>query len=724
MVGDDTEPRGSVQALSVLWQRKGLIGGVVAAATGLAALALTFIHPRYAAEALIALNTRAQVAQELINTKQTADAPPLTTVLVATEMDILRSRGLASEVVAALALDRDPEFNTTLEKKRSLPAPLALPWGAIDRALTDHGDRKDAHTLTVDNVQRQLYVKNGADSYAIRVGFIAKSPEKAALIANAFADLYIRDQREAKLRDMHLATGWITQQIEALRTDLARDTEQEVQFRRQNKLAPVDTRDQGVVAAQQLISLNNELALVEKDRADAEAALEQARRALKSGGAAMTSLTFVESSPYLQEIRKQEARLLGKIAELSVGYRDDSPALQALKSQLGVIRQEINREIAGQVDMLANKAAQAKAREDALRERMRQINSGSAANDEAMSQLEQRQQVIKAKNTMLDSFLARYAELTNRAQIEDSDARVASRATAPAKPTFPKPFLFLGVAFGGSLGLSISLAFLLERFRSGFLSTRQVRDALGLNTLGIIPQLGRGARTMPGDYLVDKPESVFAEAMRSAQLAVLNVRQSSNKAVMVTSSLPGEGKTAFSVGLGRSLALTERKVLLIDADLRRPAVALQLDSYRVPGLSDFLREQASAEEIVRHDSRTGLDFVASGARTQDPQRLLGDPRIHGILERWLDSYELVLIDTPPVMVAFDVALLAAHCDFAAYVVEWNKTPRRAVEAGIEHLKSFDMTVGGIVLTKVDLHRQRQYSDYVDFCFRSSEYYGN
>ncbi len=722
MVADESDPRGSGQALSILWSRKTLIGAIVAGTTGVAAVALEFIEPHYTAEALIALNTRAGVAQPLISTKQSTTSPPLTTVVVATEVDILQSRGLADKVVNALALDRDPEFNTSL-KPSILPAPLARAWHNAELRLFGE-EKENTHTITVDAVQKHLWVKTGADSYAIRLGFESENPAKSALIANTFADLYIRGQQEAKMADMHLATDWIASQIKELRGELAKDTDAAVAFRRHNNLAPIDTRDQGMVAAQTAVSLNTELAQVERDRADAEAALAQARQAVKAGGTSMMALTFVEDSPFLQEMRKEEAKILGKIAELSVGYRDDSPALDALKEQLGTLRHQMDREIAGQIEMLANKAAQAKAREDALKDRMRHINAGSAATDEAMSELEQRQRVIVSKNVMLDSFLTRYAELTNRTDIEESDARIVSRATPPARPSFPKPFLFLGVAFAGSLGLSISLAFLLERFRSGFLSTRQVKEALGLATLGILPDVGRRSpRILPADHMVDKPESVYAEAVRSAQLAVINARGRLAKAVLITSSLPGEGKTAFALSLGRSLALGERKVLLVDCDLRRPAVAMQLDAYRVPGLSDFLQQRASAEEIVRHDSRTGLDFVTSGSRTPDPQRLLDDPAMHTLFEKWNSHYDLVLVDTPPVMVAFDAALLADQSDFVIYVVEWDKTPRRAVEAGIEHLRSFDLNVGGVVLTKVNLDRQRQYSDYVDFCFRSSEYYG-
>lgn len=718
MVADDSDAHGPTQALSILWSRKGLIGAIVAGATGLAALGLQLIDPIYTAETLVALNTRSSPAGQLLTTKPNVVAPPLTTVLVSTEIDILQSRALAAQVVEALALTRDAEFNTRLE-----PSMLGATLKHLKAVVMGEVPEKDPLTQTIDTVLKRLTVKSGADSYVIRVMFESEDAKKAALIANAFADLYIRQQREAKLGEMQIATDWITKQINSLRQDLAAETSAVVAFRSKNNLSSLQTRQKGELAQQQLVGLSTELAQVERERAMAEAALSQARVAIRNGNP--LALTFVDDSTFLQEIRREEAKILGRIAELSVGYRTDSPAVDAMRGQLATLRGEINREIAKHVDRLANAAAQAKAREDVLKRRMTDITNRSAAADPVLTENDLREKEIEAKNVMLESFLIRYAELSNRAEIEVPDARIASRATEPAKPSHPKPALFLGVAFAGSLSLSVTLAFLLERFRSGFQSTRQVRDYLGLTTLGIIPDVSAmPERALPGDYLIDHPGSVYAEAIRSAQISIMNAREGCRRGVMITSSLPGEGKTAFAVSLGRSLALAEKKVLLVDCDLRRPSVARQLNAYEIPGLSDYLRQQSSLEEILRHDSRSGLDFVASGSRAQDPQRLLEDPAARAAFHHFIDAYDVVLIDTPPTMVAFDAALLADLCDMALYVVEWDTTPRRAVEAGIEHLTAFSIPVGGVVLTKVNLDRQRQYSDYVDFCFRSSEYYGN
>ncbi len=724
---DARESQDSPQALSILWQRKGLVAAIVLGAVVVATGTLQILTPRFTAETLIALNTRNGPTEPLLTTRTNVAAPPLTPVVVSTEIDILESRGLASQVVATLGLERDPEFNADLAPSL-LPEAVVSSWKGLKEMVGLMSEPQDAQTAAVDTLLKRLKVKNESESYVIRVKVESEDATKAALIANTLAELYIRSQREGKLAEMQSASDWIQRQIAQLQGDLKTEGIAAVALRHKYNLSPVDVREQGGVASQQLVQLTAELGLVERERAEAEAALAQARKVTKGGGAT-TSLTFVEESPFLQELRREEAKILGRLAELSVGYRDDSPALKALKGQLGSLRAEVDREVTKQVGRVANRAALAKAREDILKVRIEAIQTHASASDQAMTEIEQSQKRINAKNVLLESFLTRYAELTNRVDVSESNARIASRATPPAKPSYPKPLLFMGVAFVGSAGLSVSLAFLLERFRTGFLSTRQVRDILGLPTLGILPDTTRlTPRVLPGDYLVDRPESVYAEAIRSAQIATLSASERNERgkpgALMITSSVPGEGKTAFAVSLGRSLALSEKKVVLVDCDLRRPSVARQLSTYEVPGLGDYLAQQSSLEEIIRHDSRSALDFVAAGRHTSEPQRLLEDPALALLFERLKERYDIVLVDTPPTMVAFDAALLAPFSLFCLYVVEWDRTPRRAVEAGIDHLRSFEIPIGGVVLSKVDLERQRQYSDYVDFCFRSSTYYGN
>jgi succinoglycan biosynthesis transport protein ExoP len=741
MLPEDKSGFDIANAFSAVWHRKWFIALTVLGVVALSFLVLMAVPQRFTAEALVALNTRTSTAEQLISVRQQVVAPALSTVLVKTETDILQSRALTEQVVQELGLDRDPEFNERLDNTKILPPVWAAKldeaklWtrNTIQEIRAEIGfptaeklldERSLEHSKIISEMLDRLVVRTDADSYAIRIQFQSTDPVKAARIANAYANIYIRNQVKSRFDKVDQAQAWIAKQAAILRNQVNEATAQVADYRRKNDLNATDGRDPGQMNAQQVILLTQELGMAERDTAEAETRLKQAQEIQKRGGD-VTVLEFVQESPFLQEMRREEARLLARQSQLSVQFTDSSPAMETVRAQLGKLRAEINREINKQFALLANRAAQARARTDAINNRMNTIRASARSNSRNYSELAQKEREIQAKNVVLESFMARYNEIANRVELDEPEARIVSSAAPPAQPSHPKKSLLLGVSFMGSLGLAISLVFLFDRFRTGFQTTGEIREQLALPTLGVIPQTHRlPRRQTPSDHLIAKPTSVYAESVRSAQLAVLNARAEGSKAILITSSLPGEGKTAFSLSLGRSLAQSGHRTLLIDCDLRRPMVSRMLSVSNQPGFADYLDNQVPLDQIVHLDDHSGMHYITAGTRVNDPQRLLGSNICAATLAGFKDQYDVVLIDSPPTMVASDSAILARTCETALYVVEWDKTPRRAVQAGVEYLRSFDIHVAGVVLSKVDMNKQRQYGDYVDFAFRYGEYYGN
>jgi capsular exopolysaccharide synthesis family protein len=341
-----------------------------------------------------------------------------------------------------------------------------------------------------------------------------------------------------------------------------------------------------------------------------------------------------------------------------------------------------------------------------------------------LSDQARRQRDIDLKVGMLQSLMTRYSQLANRAEAETSAPRVVSRAMPPSRANRLRPALILGLGLGGALGLGGGLAAYLELVRGGFRTTQQIKSELGLPTLGLVPALKRLPKAVgASDYMIDKPTSVYAEAIKSAQLAILDARPETQiRTILVASSLPGEGKTSFAVSLARSLAGNGYRVLLMDCDFRRPAVGRHFGVNPTPGLVDFLWQQAAFEEVVRQDERTGLYFVPAGSHCEDPQKLLDSSLGSTLLHALMARFDMAIIDTPPTMVASDAAVLAKAADLILYVVAWDRTPRGAVQAGVDYLRTHGGEVGGVVLSKVDLAKRGRYGDYVDYAFRGGAGY--
>lgn len=744
MVTESTNAGSSGSSLAAIWQRKGFILTVMAVAVAFAGLLLLVITPRYTAEALIALNR----SNTIIASNSAVVGTQYDGAFVRTETEILKSRRLAAQVLDELGLTNDPEFNKELRKNEGMRAQFSAwladtsdqvkAWAAANipgmqsvlgreakepaeiTGLTGDALRR---TRIVDDLLERVSVKPDAESYTIHLKFEASTAEKAARIANAFADIYIRNQVETRYAEIDQATGWITRQVTDMRRQVAEATAAVAEYRQKHGMSPLNS-DQGQLSAQQLLALNTELSAIERDRADAETKLKQAKDMMARGGD-VRALEFVGTSLFVRQLRQQEAELLGRIAEQSSRYRDDHPQVAALKAQVAGIRRDMSTEVNRMVTTLEGRVAQAKAREETLRARMQSISHDAISTSRTSAELAQLERDVTAKNMLLDGFIQRYNEISSRMEIERPDARIASRAEAPADPSHPKSVLFLGIAVIGSLGLAVSLVLLLERFRPGFVTVSQVKDELALPTLAVIPQVRRlGRHKSLSTAVLDSPTSPYAEAVRSAQLAILNARTDEKaNGILVASSLPGEGKSAFAVALARSLASNGYRTLLVDCDLRRPAVARLLGGRNAPGFTDYLIQQNSLDEIVRLDEQSGLHYIAAGSRCEDPQKMLNSALAGTTLAALREKFDLVIIDSPPTMVASDSAVLAKICDLALYIVEWDKTPRRAVQAGVDYLQSFGVRIAGVVLSKVDFDRQRQYSDYVDFAFRDYEYYG-
>ncbi len=724
MAGDEKDTFEGGNALSAIWQRRRMVAGITVGGLALAIAALAVIEPEYTAKAMVALEPK---EPELVESRPLMPRA-LEAAMVQTEMDILTSRQLTAQVVDQLGLARDPEFNPRLDEpawKRDLRGWAAgLPAWVPLRPSEPHGvsPEEKARAVAVDELAERFWTRSEADSYAIQMGVRADDPQKAAQITNALLDLYVESQLRNKFEQVEQASGWMSRQVANLRAELAQSNRELAEFRQKNDLSPFASSPDQPAAQQYLVDMNRELAAAVAERTLAESELNQLRRVRASGGS-LDDLPLASESQYLEALREQEAELVVKAADLGSRFNDANPGVVNARTQLQRVRAEIGAELARLSRRLENQAAQAQAREQQLRAQMTQATRSSAGQSGVIAQLQQLEQEVAAKNLVLETFVSRMKEIANRTELTRPDVRVVSRAAPPLEPSHPNKPLFMVVALLSSLGLGVALALLMERLRAGFQSTGQIKDALGLPTLGIVPQLPRPDKEPASEVVVSKPASVYAEAIKTAQLSILNAPSTGAvKRILITSSVPREGKTAFAVSLSRTLAQNGYRTLLCDCDFRRPKVAPLLGVAHGPGLAEFLHQEMSLDEVVRVDPQTGLHFAAAGSRVGDPQKLLraavGSPQLAGFME----LFDVVVVDTPPTMVASDSAALSRICDFALYVVEWDKTPRRAVEAGVAYLQSLNVTIAGVVLSKVDMERQRQNSDYVDFCFRYEDYY--
>ena len=499
-------------------------------------------------------------------------------------------------------------------------------------------------------------------------------------------------------------------------------------FREENRL--IQTQNAGLVSDQQLSQLNTRLIDARTDLARTQARFSQINSISDIETTDYAGLTEVLDSQLIQRLREQQSEVLRNRAELATRYGPKHPRMINVEAELSDIDANIKIEIRKVVAGIQNEVDVARARVAALEESLEQLKNENVSLNRAQVQLRELEREAEANRVLLETFLARFKETTNQQDIQQADARIISRADVPLDPSFPNKKLILALVVFASTGLGVGLAFLLEMLDNGYRTLDQIKTDLGLRGVGIIPMLA--SNKLQGvsveDYLIEKPSSSFAEAHRNVHASLLysGPRQNTPQVIMVTSSVPGEGKSTFSLCYARLMAKSGMKTLLIEADLRRPVLQTRMNLHdQQADIVNVLEGKDVGGQQLHKDEKSGL-HILSGRGHSDPQKLFSGEKFSGLMAWARENYDLIVLDTPPVMAVSDAVILSHQVDAVLYVVQWETTPKKSVESGITQLREAGAPLAGAVITQVNIKRHQRYGygDQGYYYGTKSGYYSN
>ena len=655
--------------LRIVHEWRWLILGAVALGMAAAVIVTLLTTPLYRAWVTLEVNPP---SVEILDEKarESASIPSLYD-FVATQVGLLTSRSLAERVAQDLNLASNPDFVGT------------------------EGDAATRLKIATAKVAAGISVEPPEEGQLIDFAFVSESPQLSAEIANGVAENFISSGLQRRFEASTYARNFLQQQIAKTRRDLERSERQMVQYAQQQGIintssgeAGEPANDSGSLQGASLVALNAALAEATARRVQAEGAYRQAQLA---GGSA-------EVNENTQELRQSKAVLEAEYQEKRTLMKPDHPEMLSLRSRIQELERQISRErsqvASGRTTSLLADYRAALSAENALRGRVEQLKSAVLDLRGRSIQYNILQREVDTNRGLYDALLQRYKEIGVAGGIGSTPVSIVDRADVPGGPYKPNLMfnLLVGLAIGllGGVGAAVGLEILNDTVKT----REDVRSKLGLACLGAIPKR-RGKGSVVED-LTD-PTSPIAEAY-SAVLAALRFSTATGtpKTLLVTSSRASEGKSSSALALAQNHARRGARVLLIDADLRRPAFKAQS---KANGLTKLLTNEERIAGHVVGTQHENLWLLPCGPIPPNPADLLSTPRIKQVIAEAAAQYDMVIVDGPPVLGLADASLLASACRNAMLVIESGKTRTRAARESVERIEAAGAHIVGATLTK-------------------------
>lgn len=697
-----------MRTVNVHWRK---IVFAACAAGALATMGVFIVTPKYQGAALVMVDEQQNHVVDGTNDPAVLSELPSDPSSIASQVEVLQSRALAGQVVDSLGLVNDEEFTG---EKNDLVGGFLHWFKSIDL----FGFSKDAsdglsaaqtkREKVIDTFLKRLDVSSLGHSTVIEVDFLSESAPKAARIANAVAFTYVKNQMAAKSSAGEGASHWLTDRVAELSRQAGAAAAAVQKYKSANGL--MDTSSGAALTDQEMGNLMTQLITAEGNEAQAQAKLSRMRQLVATGHGA--DVTQVVESPLITQLREQETVLIQQDADMNARYGPLNPKLQDVEGQLRVLRGKISDEARRVIGTVENDAQVAAAQAAMLKRDMTDVRSKTNNQNEQRVKLSELEADATSATAVYQAFLQRLKQTEQQASLKIPDTHVVSPATVPLKTHTPKKLLIIGAAIPAGLLLGFLFALIRDRLCAGFRSAGEVESSLGLPVLATLPELKLARKSLKdaGLQVVKRPNSLYTESLRDLESGLSLDRQGGRgKVVLVTSALPGEGKTLTAVSLARQAAISGHRVVIVDADLRRPRVAAALGMPRPPhGLVDHLDGRCGLDEALTPDAFSPVVAITA-TPTANASEWIRSPKLRALIERLRSISDLIVIDSPPLLAVHDTKKLAPLADGALFVVHWAKTPREASDHAARSLRDCGVPILGTILTRANPGQYRYYT---------------
>lgn len=666
-----------VMILRVMWRGKlliillALLGAVAAFYYG-----TRVAVPMYPATVTLAMDRQQQpILGGIDSIFGGGDLSPFT---INTEFEILRSRDVVGRLVDEMNLIEDPEFNPFLRE----PGAIArLRMSLTDWVPGDPPPDERLRSRVIDIMIGRIQPNSVRLSLAFTIRITTTDAERSAELVNALAEIYIDRQISRKLDDAQRAILFLSERTTELEASVE-ELEQEL-ARRIESSSVIDAQ---LLQAQNIQLRDLRIRIDDAgNRLTTDTSLREAIRVADDVEALVTLLEAARDTRFSAVIQRYRGGRLSEDATL--------PALQAIGDDMD---DDITRTQSQLLSLQASSET---------------LASLLAVQADELIEITQLEREVDASQLLYQTFLTRLQEASIQQGLESADATIISEAV-PRGASSPR-VLFMIVAtfaFGGIMGSAIVL---LREWRfAGFRTSDEVRQHTGLSVFGSLPSMAVRGRKQVLKLLQTNPNSVFAEAVRNLRTSILMLNPDTEpQVILVTSSIPGEGKTTMSISLARYLGSLEgRRVLLLEADIRRQTLRAYVEEDRPAGvkLLDVLLGKATLDGADLMDPDLGVEVLMGSGGEINAADLFQSRRFSDLITRLRETYDHIIIDSPPVLAVPDARVLSRYADATIFAVRWGHTSRTQVRQGLDMLDSVGHPADGTVLTQVDQRKMKSY----------------
>ncbi|MCB1968874.1 MAG: polysaccharide biosynthesis tyrosine autokinase [Geminicoccaceae bacterium] len=665
-------------------------------------MGVAMLMPRsYYAEGLLVIETQELGIPELATVRSSRTVEPWGG---RSEARILTSRELVDKAVVELGLQFDDRYNPTLhptilEMMRQADwLPIWLRRSLSGLAPDPRVDQSMISEI-VENIQKDLSANSEQQSYAITLGYTGKDPVISANLVNTLMKLYIDQEVSAKMRANEKASTQLKARVDELGAELEQRRQAIRSLESETSLVQGTG---GSFRSQELTGIADERRRIEAERSAAERDLKQIDAALAQSRLSLLNPELI--TPRLRSLWTSEAELERTMAERSSELGPLHPQMVSLRNEIESTRAEIRQEVISLRQGVADKSALLKAREASLEQQIANAEGAAATSAKGRALADQLKEEVESTQALYDLYRNRYEQTVANIDLFAADARVVSTAAIPQRPSSPG-VLFLGIV-GAVIGTITGAAAIILRHwtRGGLGSPDETSMLAGFPTMGALPVVGGrfGFGKKIHQRIINDTGSVLCETIRGILFRIQHSEAGGRppKVVMLTSPLPRDGKSSLTVALARVAAEDGLRCLALDCDFRRPSIAQTLGIRPSLCLNDFMDGLVELEDVLIRDRVSRAHFIPAKAVQRCSRSFLERRRLRRLIQAARQHYDLILIDTPPVMKVIDPMILSSLADASVLVVSWTSVTRGSLQESVRRLESAGSSIIGVIMTHV------------------------